>query len=48
MPSISTSIFAFRYLSISVLLKNQEKQINILEHKIIRTETKNYYNYFHK
>ena len=37
MLSISTSIFAFRYLSISVLLKNEEKHINVLERKIIRT-----------
>ena len=38
MPSIYTVIFDFEYLSISVILKNEEKHINILERKIIRTE----------
>ena len=38
MPSIYAIIFGFRYLSISVLLKNEEKHVDILKRKIIRTE----------
>ena len=41
MPSISAVIFGCVYLSISVLLKNEDKHINILERKINRTERKN-------
>ena len=37
MPSVSTVIFGFGHLSISVLLKNEEKHVDILERKIIRT-----------
>ena len=38
MPSIYVVIFGFGYLSIPVLLKNEEKHVDILERKIIRTE----------
>ena len=38
MPSMYAVSFGFRYLSISVLLKNEEKHVDILERKIIRTE----------
>ena len=40
MPSIYTVIFDFGYLLIYVLLKSEEKHINILPRKIIRTERK--------
>ena len=43
MPSIYTVVFGFRYLSILVLLKDEEKHINILQRKIIRTERENVY-----
>ena len=38
MPSIYAVIFGFGYLSISVLLKNEEKHVDILEQKLIPTE----------
>ena len=40
MPSIYAVIFGFGYLSISVLLENEAKHVDILERKIIRTERK--------
>ena len=43
MPSIYAVIFGFRYLSISVLLRNEEKHVDILLRKIIRTERKKYF-----
>ena len=42
-PNAYAVIFGFRYLSISVLLKNEEKHVDILERKIIRTERENGY-----
>ena len=47
MPSIYAVIFGFEYLSISVCMKNEEKHVNILERKIIRTTRKKIV-YFHK
>ena len=43
MPSIYAVIVDFGYLSISVLLKNAEKHVDILLRKIIRTERENGY-----
>ena len=43
MPSIYAVIFGFVYLSISVLLKTEEKHINSLQRRIIRTERENVY-----
>ena len=36
--SIYTVIFGFESLSVSILLKNEEKHVDILERKIICTE----------
>ena len=41
MPSIYAVSFGFEYLSISVLLNNEEKHMNTLERKIIRIKRKN-------
>ena len=38
MPSIYAVIFDFGYLSIPVLMKTEEKNVDISERKIIRTE----------
>ena len=43
MPSMYAVVFGFGYLSISALLKNEEKHVDILERKIIRTERENAY-----
>ena len=43
MHSIYTAIFGFGYLSISVLLKSEEKRINILQQKLIPTTRENVY-----
>ena len=40
MPSIYSVTFGFGYLSVSVLLKNEEEHMDILERKIIRVERK--------
>ena len=40
MPSICIVILTFGYLSIFVLLKNEEKHMNVLEGKIIRAKRK--------
>ena len=43
MPIISTAIFGFESLAISILLKNEEKYRNMLERKIISTDGENIY-----